>query len=237
MSHPTLLLFDIDGTILTGGGVGMRAMAGVAERLFGVGFRWDGVDAAGHLDPLIFKEAAELNGVTGEGHHARFHEAYIEALAAEVEKVRGLGQVKAIAGIHEALEMLRERREKKGDLVLGLLTGNYARAVPIKLNAVGVDVGQFTVTAFGDEGASRQELVRVAMRKFERDMGRGVEARRVVIIGDTPRDVECARVNGCVAYGVATGRFSVGELKAAGADVAVENLVDLRPLLGILEGD
>ncbi len=234
MSHPTLLLFDIDGTILTGGGVGMRAMAGVAERLFGAGFKWDGVDAAGHLDPLIFREAAALNGLGGEvGHHERFHEAYIEALAVEVEKARG--QVKAIAGIHEALEVLRERRATRGDLVLGLLTGNYTRAVPIKLNAVGVDVGQFTVTAFGDEGESRPELVRVAMRKFEKDLGRRVEAGRVVIIGDTPRDVECAKVNGCVAYGVATGRFTVGELKAAGADVAVENLVDLGPLVGILE--
>ncbi len=234
MHHPTLLLFDIDGTILTSEGAGMRAMAGVATRLFGPGFKWDGIDAAGHLDPLIFKEAAVINGLGEDpAQYRRFHDEYIEALA--LEFVASHAQVKATPGIHGALELLRDRRAKRGDLVLGLLTGNYTQAVPIKLNAVGVDPGQFTITAFGDEGESRPALVRVAMKKYAADLGHAVTPSRVVVIGDTPRDVECAKVNGCVAYGVATGRHTVAQLNAAGADVAVSSLEDLSELVGILE--
>jgi phosphoglycolate phosphatase len=235
MSHPMLLLFDIDGTILTAAGAGMRAMAGVADRLFGPGFKWDGIDAAGNLDPLIFKEAAVINRLGDDpGHHQKFHDQYIDALAQEF--LKPTTQVTAMPGIHGALELLRERKAKRGDLVLGLLTGNYTRAVPIKLSAVGVDVGQFSITAFGDEGESRPELVRVAMRKYQKDLGRAVEPKRVMIIGDTPRDVHCAKVNGCVAYGVATGRHTVAELEAAGADVAAASLEDLSRMIEIIEG-
>src|SRR4029079_15724715 len=87
---------------------------------------------------------------------------------------------------------------------LGLVTGNYARAVPLKLRAVGIDPAQFVVGAFGDDAPTRPELVRLAIDRW-RARGAHPDPARVVVIGDTPRDVDCARKNGCRSVAVATG--------------------------------
>ncbi|MGH7822129.1 MAG: HAD family hydrolase, partial [Candidatus Binatia bacterium] len=115
-----LLLFDVDGTLLLTGGAGMRAMQRVAARLFGESFRWEGIVVSGHLDPLIFAEAAALNGLPADpSHHESFREAYLAALGEELE--RGRAGVRVMPGVREILTLLRGR----GDSTLGLLTGNY----------------------------------------------------------------------------------------------------------------
>ena len=225
-----LVLFDVDGTLLLTGGAGMRAMRRVAAALFGESFRWDGIEVSGHLDPLIFAEAAERNGVAEvRRHHETFRARYLEALPEELEV--GRDGVRVMPGIAEALDILRGRP----DVTLGLLTGNYPEAIPIKLGAIGVDPAWFEITAFGDEAATRAGLVTVAFGKFERRYGRPPEPKRVVIVGDTPRDVACGRANGCVTFGVATGKYSVTELRDAGADHVVADLADPGPLLALVD--
>jgi phosphoglycolate phosphatase len=225
-----LVLFDVDGTLLLTGGAGMRAMKAAAEELFGLSFRWDGIVVAGHLDPLIFAEAAVLNGLGGDPiHHARFRRRYLEVLPGELS--RSGEAVRAMPGVHASLAQLRA----DGAATLGLLTGNYAEAIPIKLAAVDIEPAWFEVTAFGDEADSRPDLVAVAMAKQERRTGAPVDPRRVVIVGDTPRDVECAHAHGCFAFAVATGSYSAEALAAAGADRVVGDLGDPTPLLETLE--
>jgi phosphoglycolate phosphatase-like HAD superfamily hydrolase len=205
-------------------------MRRAAAELFGEGFSWDGIEVSGHLDPLIFYEAAALNGVE-RSHHEPFRRRYLAFLAEELET--GRAAIRAMPGVHATLEDLRGR----GDVTLGLLTGNYPEAIPLKLAAIGLDPGWFPITAFGDEADSRPALARLAIEKYARRLGRPVDPSRVVVIGDTPRDVDCAHRSGAVAFAVASGKFTVDELAAAGADFVVADLGDpgpLRELLGRL---
>lgn len=234
MKH-TLLLFDIDGTILRTGGAGVRAMETVAAKLFGERFTFEGVTFSGGLDPIIFAEAAALNQLADhETHHERFRDAYLEELKDAL--VREADRVEVMPGIHDLLEHLRQRQDERDDVMLGLLTGNYRLAVPLKLAAVGVDRDWFTITAFGDEGKTRPDLVALAMSKYEQRTGRAADPARVVVIGDTPRDIACAKAHNCIAFAVATGFYSVEDLEAAGADIAVKDLKDPQPLLSIVDG-
>lgn len=223
--HPKLLLFDIDGTILKTGGAGMRAMAQVAAEMFGDGFRWDGISPGGHLDPLIYAEAMQVNGIAHDDDtHVRFRTAYIARLAAELSHSPHIAEV--MPSVHDTLQRLRDRMMSRGDVVLGLLTGNYSQAVPIKLNAVGVDPGWFRITAFGDEAPTRPDMVALAMQRYGDELRRQVDPLRVMIIGDTPRDVACGKAHGCAVLGVGTGSFTPEQLLAEGADFAVESLAD-----------
>jgi len=229
----TLLLFDVDGTLLLTGGAGVRAMDRAACRLFGSRFTWDGIQVSGHLDPLIFAEAVAVNGLEGgPSQHRIFRDYYLELLEEELTNHRG--EARSVRGIDQTLEILRPRSGSQGDVVLGLLTGNYTKAVPIKLTAAGIDPDWFKITAFGDEAPSRSDLVLLAMDKYREAMGEPIHPGRVIVIGDTPRDVACAHAHGCVAFAVATGRFGTDELTETGAEVVVQDLTDPQPLLELI---
>jgi phosphoglycolate phosphatase len=228
-----LVLWDIDGTLLLTDGAGMRGMARAARTLYGDGFRWDGVLASGRLDPLILEDALARNGLSpsDEGHR-RFYDAYLGELAAELELVKERAQ--AMPGIHDAITVLRERNRTQKDVVLGLVTGNYTRAAPLKLRACGFDPAWFEVGAFGDDGRTRPDLVALALRRCHERFAWVPVPRHVIVIGDTPLDIECAHAHGCIALAVATGRHSAGELRAAGADVVVLDLSDPAPLFDLI---
>jgi len=226
----TLLLFDIDGTFLTTGGAGMRAMRIVAERLFGASFSWEGVVPAGHLDPLIFAEAAARNGLNHDpAVQIVFRDQYLAQLKYEFDANRDA--IVTMPGVHEILAELREQE----DVMLGLLTGNYTKAVPIKLGAISIDPAMFKITAFGDEAATRADMVALAIKRYEKHQGEAIDPKQVIIIGDTPRDVQCAHAHGCLCLAVATGRYSVDQLKDAGADQVVSDLCDSSPLLAMMD--
>lgn len=221
-----LVLFDVDGTLLLTAGAGMRAMRRAAAELFGEAFHFDGIVVAGHLDPLIFAEAAALNGLENhDHHHERFRERYLEALRAELRENRS--RVRAMPGVHRCLARLRD----EGRAMLGLLTGNYAAAIPLKLAAVDIDPSWFPITAFAEEAASRRDLVALAIAKYARESRAAVDPRRVMIVGDTPRDVDCAHAHGCFAFAVATGGYDERALAEAGADFVAVDLSDPTPLL------
>jgi phosphoglycolate phosphatase-like HAD superfamily hydrolase len=220
-----LVLFDIDGTLLRAQGVGLVVMERVGRRLFGPAFTLEGIDFGGALDPWIFRQALQRLGHDDPSHlHAEFRDAYLVELARALDE--GEPRTVLLPGVGAALSAFRD----DPTATLGLVTGNYARAVPLKLRAAGIDPAQFVVGAFGDDAPTRPDLVRLAMEQW-RARGAALDPRRVVVIGDTPRDIDCAKKNGCRSIAVATGWHTVEQLEAGGADLVVRDLTALMPLL------
>ena len=225
-----LLLFDIDGTLLLTDGAGKRAMQTAATRVFGEHFTFDGVSFGGRLDPAIFADAARNNGLeVNDGHHEQFRDAYL----AELNAVLNNGQrpTYPLPGVLELLGELRRRVAVGDPVTLGLLSGNYRTAMPLKLRAADIDPDWFTLTALGDEADTRPGLVELALQRYEQAHAAPADPERVIVIGDTPHDIDCAKAHGCVAFAVATGACTRDELERAGADVVVDDLSDPSPLL------
>jgi len=213
-------------------GAGSRCLRRAGKMVFGDGFEWTDI-TVGTLDPQIFTHLAKHNGVGhGDENLSRFRETYIEQLELELQRVAN--DILIMPGITALIEQLTPRVGDQGDILLGILTGNYEQAARMKLDAAGFDRSLFSVTAFAEEGKTRNDLPRVAMDKFAQLTGEPADPTKTYIIGDTPRDIECAKAHGCVSIAVATGRFGVDDLREAGGDVVIQSLIDPSPLLNRL---
>jgi phosphoglycolate phosphatase-like HAD superfamily hydrolase len=221
-----LVLFDIDGTLLLTHRAGLRAMAIAGERLFGAGFGLEGVDFAGRLDPLIWADAARASGVDDpDAHHDAFRAHYATALD-ELFEAEALSTM--LPGVGDLVAAL----EEQAGVTLGIVTGNYPETGRAKLAAAGLDPVRFPVSAWGSDGMGRRDLPPVAMERYEAHVGRPIDPQRVVIIGDTPHDVDCARANGCRSIAVATGpAYTIADLKEHAPDLAVDDLSATERLL------
>jgi phosphoglycolate phosphatase-like HAD superfamily hydrolase len=216
----TLILFDIDATLITTSGVGVKAMIDAGAELFGPGFHADGVAFAGRLDPLILVDLLQANGVAPTPDAmSGMRVAYRSHLAQRLPTV----SARTLPGV----DALLCRLEDFDRLTTGLLTGNFPETGRMKLEACGLRHERFLLQVWGDDSPhqppSRDHLPPVAIERF-RARNDSEAPDRVVIIGDTPHDVACARVNGCRCIGVATGRHSPEDLKTAGADLVLPDL-------------
>ncbi len=224
-SHNTLsdllVLFDIDGTLLLSSRVGYRAMLEASALMAGRPVTMQGVDFAGRLDPEIWAGIAALNGVEdASGREAEFRASYASILARMVKED---AIVYLLPGVFDLIGRLRN----DGGITLGLLTGNYPETGLLKIRAAGLDPEDFPVAAWGCDGAARRDLPRVAMERYAGKFGRLILPNRVVVIGDTPIDIDCAHANGCIALGVATGpSHSLEDLQAHLPELAVRDLTD-----------
>lgn len=223
-----LILFDIDGTLLRCHGAGARALVRAGLAVCGPRFSLDGIPISGGLDSVIYARAAGAMGVADpDALHDAFRTRYLVELADEL--ARAAPPVEQLPGVSPLLAALAART----DVALGLLTGNYRQAVPLKLGAAGLDPQAFAAGAYGDDARLRPGLVPVALERFAR-LGTRVPAERVIVVGDTPRDVECALHNGCRCLAVATGAYSEAALHDAGAHRVVPDLSDPEALLSLL---
>lgn len=235
MMNHTLLMFDVDLTLVDADGAGRRAMLTAGAEVCGEGFSFDGVSFGGRLDPLIFTDAAINSGHTPDD-AASLHDNFRAVYTRELRRlITDNGHtVTALPGIVELLGHLRDRAARSDDVMLGLLTGNYAQTAQLKIEAAGLRRDWFTLGCFGDEADSRPGLTELAMRRYTGLTAAAVDPARVVIIGDTPHDVHCAKAHGCTAFAVATGRTSADELREAGADIVVNDLSEPTPLLALI---
>ena len=124
-----------------------------------------------------------------------------------------------------------DRLVQEPNVELGLLTGNYPATGRLKVEFAGLSHEHFTVNAFAGEGATRRDLPPIALRRYREKHGRDIERERVVIIGDTPHDVDCAHHNGCLCLAVATGQFTAAQLRECKADHVVESLSPVEPIV------
>lgn len=225
-----LLLFDIDGTLVLSDGAGAEAVLGACRELFDREFEVEPRTFAGSLDPLIWRDLCAQNGVDEPDRwHDAFRATYTRLLAEAFERDRA--RARALAGVHELLGALRARRAAGTGPALGLLTGNYAETGRMKMRAAGLDPDWFPVAAWGDDAPDRRGLVPVALARHADAHGARLAYEEVVVIGDTPRDVDCARAHGCRSLAVATGRYAADELTAAGADHVLADLADTAGVL------
>lgn len=229
MANPALILFDIDGTLLLSGRAGMRAMTRAFSQTFGIGDVFAGESFGGRTDSYLVSKALTRAGLpdTAENHH-RFRDAYLPLLAEEIRHP-GTGHKGLMPGARELLEALHDYDH----LHLALLTGNYREAAEIKLQHFEL-WDFFEWGAFSDDHADRNQLVPIAKSRAE-TYDIPVEAiERVIVIGDTPHDVECARVAGATCIAVATGGYTVEQLREAGADQVLPDLSDTGRVLALL---
>jgi phosphoglycolate phosphatase len=234
MRH-TLLMFDVDLTLVNADGAGQRAMLTAGAQVCGEGFSFEGISFGGRLDPLIFADAVANSGLAADAAgkmHDDFRAAYTKAFR---RLINDNGHtVTALPGIATLIDQLRKRVHVQDDVMLGLLTGNYAETASMKIESAGLQRDWFTLGCFGDEADSRPGLTELAMRRYTGLTGTPADPARVVIIGDTTHDVHCAKAHGCTAFAVATGRVNADELRDAGADIVVDDLSDPTPLLDLI---
>ena len=227
-----LVLFDIDGTLLWGDGAARRAFEGALTEVFGTpgdpGVRYDG-----KTDRQIARELMRAEGYDDAEIDRRLDATvagYLERLRREV--AGGGRHFEPLPGVAELLDAL----EPRADVVLGLLTGNVAGGAAIKLAVAGIDRDRFRVTAFGCDAEHRPDLPAVARRRAEALLGRPLDGDDVVVVGDTPADIQCARPIGARAVAVATGRYSVDELAEHGPSAVLPDFRDTGAAVAAILG-
>ena len=188
----------------------------------------------GKTDPQIVRELMRHAGVSDADIDARLDQVldrYLELLRDELASVDHGQHI--FPGVRELLDAL----EARGDVVLGLLTGNIHDGARAKLAAAGIDPDRFVVGAFGSDHHDRPELPEIARRRAERALGHPVAGHELVVVGDTPADVACGVSIGARAIGVATGRYSVDELSACGAAAVFPDLSDTAAVVRAILAD
>ena len=227
-----LVLFDIDGTLVLTGGAGMRAMNRACEDLVRSENAMAGVTFAGRTDWSILDDILRNHGHTlDEILLDELRARYVTHLAEEIV-LPGRGVKDVMPGIRPLLDTLARR----DDVQLGLLTGNFIEGARIKLEYF--DLWRyFRWGAFGGDAASRNALVPIAVTRAREH---GVDVDRldpadVLVVGDTPNDIECAVVARATPVAVATGSYSVDQLREAGAEIVFEDLSDTSAFLRLLK--
>ncbi len=214
-----LVLFDIDGTLMDSGGAGTRSMDLAFEEVFSIPHAFRGINMAGKTDIQIMKEGLIRHGMDSEnGNIGTLCDVYIRCLQTEIRT----SNKHLKPGIQDSIRIL----SGMDGVHLGLLTGNIEAGARIKLGAFSLN-DYFPLGAFGNDNEDRNELLPVAAERFNRLYKKEIEYRNCVVIGDTPRDVECAKIHGAYAVAVATGPYSYDSLLQSGADMVLKTIAEM----------
>jgi phosphoglycolate phosphatase-like HAD superfamily hydrolase len=221
-----LVLFDIDGTLLTSGGAGERALRRGFQQRFGIDDDLGTVEIAGRTDSGIARQMLAAHGLeeTPENLTA-FFDGYLHFLTEELPASPG----QLLPGIIPMLEALKPRP----DVVLALLTGNLERGAQLKLTHYGV-WHYFEFGAYADDHHDRNQLGHFARTRAEEKHGVEFPSERIFVLGDTPHDITCARAIGAKAIAIATGKFTRASLGACAPDFLFDDLSDVSAVLKIL---
>lgn len=222
-----LILFDIDGTLVSGGPAKYAFEAAMIETYGTIG-DVAGVSFAGKTDPQIARELLRRAGFEDDAIDAglpELWERYVGHLEARLDDV----PMSVLPGVHDLLDALAD----VADLGLGLLTGNIAPGAELKLGSAGL-WDRFAIGGFGSDHEERDELPAVAIERARMHWSVTIEAADTIIVGDTPRDVGCGRAGGTRTLAVATGSFEAAELRAAGADHVIPDLSSTAEVVTLL---
>ncbi len=218
-----ILLFDIDGTLVSTGGAGAVAWKRAFDELYGIPADIGEFTDAGMTDPDVGAKtfAAVMDREATPHELAQLIQRRLEHLP---EAIAESERYRVLPGVPERLRQL----SRDGHL-LGLITGNGDGAAHIKL-ARGDLNRWFSFGAYASAGVDRPQIVRQAVERGEAFLGRDVPNTEIFVIGDTPRDISAAHAAGCTAIAVATGHYDVQALREAGADRVIDTLEQPLPL-------
>mgnify|MGYP001043402494 CR=1 FL=1 len=227
-----LILWDIDGTLLYSGGVAGEAMRAAMTRVYGRPSDNERRAYAGKTDQQIILEtfpdrsAEELLGRLDV-----FTATYLGILNEWSEAFRTRGRV--LEGAVDVLQRLRA-----AGVVQSLLTGNLAPIARLKLDLMGLATFfDFDSGAYGSDSPHRIDLAPIAAARATQRHGRAFANADIVVIGDTPNDIACARAAGARAVAVATGPFGIEELRAHAPDAVLRSLADTEAALAAILAD
>ena len=222
-----LVLFDIDGTLLNSGGMGRAAMQRALGQVFGSpgnpSYRYDG-----KTDKQIVRDVMRMEGHSDSHIDSRMTQlidVYLQGLRDGAKS--GKFNVRPLDGVPEILDAL----DGRDDVILGLLTGNVEPGARIKLTAAGIDPDRFRINAFGSDHEHRPELPAIARKRAGETLGLDIAGDRLVVIGDTPADIECGRSLGAKAIGVASGHYTVEQLRSHQPYAVFASLADTPRVL------
>lgn len=226
-----LVLWDIDGTLVNTAGHGRLAFGEAFERAFGRAPDPELVPMAGRTDHAIALDILERNGIEdAESHLGELFDGLHAALLARREAMSEEGSPQP--GVRAALEAVA----RHDGVIQSVLTGNIERNAHVKLGVFGlVPLLEMDVGGYGSDHGTRSELVGVALAKTRRRRGLALQPRDVVVIGDTPLDVEAAHAAGARAVAVATGPYRTDELRQAGPEAVLNDVTDADALVRALK--
>ena len=223
----TLVLFDIDGTLVRGGPAKVAFETAMLET-YGTAGAVESYDFSGKTDPQIVRELltdAGLEDAAVDAGLAGLWDRYIGELEARI-RANPMRLLPGVAGLIEALDA-------EPGVALGLVTGNIIRGARVKLGSVGL-AGCFTVGGYGSDHEIRERLPAIALERAFEAWGVRFPAESAVIVGDTPRDVECGKYQGTRTVAVATGRIPRERLETTGADAVFDDFSDVATVLRAL---
>ena len=227
-----LFLFDVDGTLVSARGAGRLALTQALVETFGTAGAVDRYDFRGKTDPRIVLDLMTEADIPPASVRARMG-ACFDAYVRELERLIGDGaRVQLMPGVADLVRALARR----ADALVGLLTGNIEAGARAKLRSTGL-LPLFRVGAYGSDDGDRRRLPAIARARARVTSGQEFAPERVVIIGDTPLDVDCARACGAVAVAVATGQHAAAELAGHTPDLLFQDFADVERTLRLLTGD
>lgn len=222
-----IILFDIDGTLLSGGPAKNAFIEAMVET-YGTAGDADGVSFAGKTDPQIARQLLSGVGMDDEDIEKGFDDLWGRYLAYLEVRLPG-DPVRVLPGVGALLDVLAEH----DDVGVGLLTGNILGGARLKLGSGGL-WDHFGFGSYGSDHEERDELPAIAVDRARQLFGSAVTAEGTIVVGDTPRDVACGKAGGTRTLAVATGHFEFGDLEAAGADHVVDDLSSTDDVVTLL---
>lgn len=226
-----LALFDIDGTLISTDGAGLRAFRSAMEDVFDIQIEPTAISPDGKTDPLILKEFLQLYQSTAlwsQASEKKLFARYLECLEDEMSLARTSGRARVLPGVEGLLETL----STASDFAVGLATGNLEAGARIKLQSLGL-YGYFRFGGFGSDSENRTELTLIGVRRGRSHVA-PIPVDGAFIIGDTPFDIIHGHAAGEAVIAVATGRYGVDELGAHNPDLVLGNLMETEHIVAFM---